>query len=228
LLAIGLHAYVLYIPLATTEGLRVDIVSASLQVLLLSNAVLYVTALTRRIDIVALLIIPLTIVMMTVGMFSLKHHSIQVSGALSLHILFSFLGYSLLFLATLQALILSLQSKLLRSHRPSGIIRSLPSLQAMEILLFRLIFTGVVLLSVGLLVGFVFLDDFFARERLHKTVLSIIAWGAYIILIIGHWGKGWRGNKAIKWTIVAFVILVLGFFGSKFVQDVVLNNVAVT
>lgn len=224
LAAIGGHAYFLYMPLVSDVGLRFDIISASLQVLLLSNLVLFVTSLTRRIDIIALFIIPLTVIIMLIGVFGRQdYQSIHISGGLSLHILFSFLGYSLLFLATLQALMLSVQSRLLRSHRPSGVISSLPSLQAMEILLFRLLVTGVGLLTVGLLVGFIFLEDFFATERLHKTILSLVSWVIYTILILGHWLKGWRGNKAVKWTVTAFIILVLAFFGSKFVQEVLIN-----
>lgn len=223
LLAIILHGYFLYSPLFNEAGLRFDIIATSSQVLLLSNIVLFMTSLTHRVDILALFIIPWTMITILMEILGGNgYQSVNISGALSLHVLFSFLGYSLLFLATLQAVILSIQSRLLKSHRPK-VIRSLPALQDMETLLFRLLVMGVGLLSIGLLVGFIFLDNFFATERLHKTILSVVAWGVYSILIIGHWIKGWRGNKAVKWTITAFVILVVAFFGSKFVQEVVLN-----
>jgi len=53
----------------------------------------------------------------------------QHNPGLDLHIFISLLAYSLLTLATLQALLLSYQNRHLHNHRPGGLIRILPSLQ---------------------------------------------------------------------------------------------------
>ncbi len=223
-IAIILHGTFLYLPLFK-DGLRLDIISAGSQVFWLTNLVLFITTCTRKIEILALFILPPTIVLILLEIFTAGSGKfVNVNGALGSHILLSLLGYSTLFLATLQALLLSLQSKHLHNHRPGGLIRSLPALQDMENLLFRLILTGVVLLSAGLITGFVFLDDLFGKQVLHKTILSLIAWVVYTTLLIGHWKQGWRGKKAINWTIVAFVLLMLAFFGSKFVQEILLSK----
>lgn len=225
LLAIVLHGLYLYLPLFSHDGLHLDIVSAGSQVAWLTALILFATTFTRRVEILALFVLPLAILLLLTDIIS-PHttKSVQITGTLGSHILFSLLGYSTLFLATLQALLLSAQSKQLHNHQPGGLIRSLPALQDMENLLFRLIFTGVILLSAGLLTGFIFLDDLFGKQVLHKTVLSITAWVVYTTLLIGHWRQGWRGRKAILWTIVAFVLLILAFFGSKFVQEVLLSR----
>jgi ABC-type uncharacterized transport system permease subunit len=93
----------------------------------------------------------------------------------------------------------------------------------MEKLLFRLIALGVIALSISLLSGFIYLDDMFAQHLVHKTVLSIIAWSVFVILLWGHYMFGWRGKIAIKWSMTGFVLLMLAYFGSKFVIELVLQ-----
>ncbi len=225
LIAILLHGIYLYLPLLSHEGLRLDIISAGSQVIWLTSLILFITTCTRRIDILALFVLPLAVILLAVELIAPHSgQSVQINGALGSHILLSLLGYSILFLATLQALLLSVQNRHLHNHQPGGLIRSLPALQDMEDLLFRLILTGVVLLSAGLITGFIFLDDLFGRQVLHKTVLSLIAWVVYTTLLIGHWRQGWRGRTAVHWTIAAFALLILAFFGSKFVQEIILSR----
>ena len=51
----------------------------------------------------------------------------------------SMLAYSLLTLASAQAILLAVQDNHLRRHHPGGFIRALPPLQTMESLLFEMI-----------------------------------------------------------------------------------------
>ena len=218
--SIILHGLYLTLPLLTHQGLQLDLISAGSLVVWLTSLILFITTCTRKIEILSLFVLPLAILIILIGLAgSHTEKSVQINGALGSHILLSLLGYSTLFLATLQAMLLSLQSRYLHNHKPGGLIRSLPALQDMENLLFRLILTGVILLSAGLTTGFLFLNDLFGPQVLHKTVLSIIAWVVYSTLLIGHWHQGWRGKKAISWTVVAFILLIIAFFGSKFVQE---------
>ena len=68
------------------------------------------------------------------------------------------------------------------------------------------------------------LDDFFARNVLHKAVFSIIAWVLYAILLWGHHAKGWRGMIALRWTIGGFLALALAYWGSKLVIEYILQG----
>jgi ABC-type uncharacterized transport system permease subunit len=101
----------------------------------------------------------------------------------------------------------------------------MPPLQTMEALLFQIIAVGELLLSVALLSGFVYLEDIFAQHLMHKTVLSIFAWLVFAVLLWGRWRLGWRGKLAIRWTLAGFVALMLAYFGSKFVLELVLQRV---
>ncbi len=143
--------------------------------------------------------------------------------ALEWHILLSLAAYSLFALAALQAIVLAIQEQQLKQRHLVGLIRKLPPLQSMESTLFQLLTSGFVLLSIGLLAGVFFIDDIFAQHLVHKTVLSIIAWCVFAILLWQRWLNGLRGKTAIKWTLIGFVFLLLAYFGSQFVLEYILN-----
>jgi len=144
--------------------------------------------------------------------------------AMTAHILTSIIAFSLLNIAALQALLLAIQDQQLKSHPPKRFAQSLPSLQAMESLLFQMLSAGVLFLSVSLVTGFVFIEDLFAQHLVHKTVLSILAWLLFTGLLLGRWRYGWRGQTALCWTLSGFVLLMLAYFGSKFVLELILHR----
>lgn len=141
---------------------------------------------------------------------------------LKIHVLLSMLAYSLLTLAAVQAILLAVQDHHLRNRHPGGFVRGLPPLQTMESLLFEMIASGFVLLTLALLSGAAFLQDMFAQHLVHKTVLSTLGWLVFGGLLMGRFRYGWRGRTAIIWTLSGFVILVLAYFGSKAVLELVL------
>ena len=90
-------------------------------------------------------------------------------------------------------------------------------------LLFPLLFVGLALAVVS---GFTFVDNLFAQHLAHKTILSIFAWFVFALLLWGRWKFGWRGRKAIRWTLSGFGLLILAYFGSKLVLEIILDGVA--
>ncbi len=143
---------------------------------------------------------------------------------LELHAWLALLAYATLAIAALLAIMLWLQERALRRRQFSDWLRALPPLTELELLLFRAIAVGFILLGATLLTGILFVHDFFAQHLLHKTVLSVLSWLAFGALLLGRWRYGWRGAKAVRWTLVAMVLLVLAFFGSKFVLELVLQR----
>jgi ABC-type uncharacterized transport system permease subunit len=144
--------------------------------------------------------------------------------AMSTHILTSIIAFSLLNIAALQAILLAIQDQQLKSHPPKRFIQSLPPLQTMESLLFQMLGTGIVFLTISLVSGFLFIENLFAQHLVHKTVLSILAWIIFTCLLIGRSRYGWRGQIAIQWTLIGFVLLLLAYFGSKLVLELILHR----
>ncbi|MGB0848235.1 MAG: cytochrome C assembly family protein [Thiolinea sp.] len=215
-----LHGILLLHPLITNNILSFSLLSSLSTVMWISGLILYLAHLKRPLETMGLFIIPFIILSIVSALIDPKiSQTINLQHGLGLHILFSLLAYSMLALATLQALLLAVQNKHLHNHKPNGLIKTLPPLQDMESLLFQLIIAGVILLTLGLITGFIFLDGLFGKQVAHKTILSMIAWLTFSTLLIGHWRYGWRGKIAIRWTITGFTFLMLAFWGSKFVLE---------
>jgi ABC-type uncharacterized transport system permease subunit len=136
----------------------------------------------------------------------------------------SVVAFGLLSIAGLYALFVFVIDHFLRRHHLSPLMRSLPPLEVLEDLLFKLISAGFLLLTVSLGSGTMFIDDIFAQHLVHKTALSILAWLAFGILLWGRWRYGWRGSVAVRLTLAGFVLLVLSYFGSKFVLETILGR----
>lgn len=225
-LALVLHAFVLYQRVWTGAGLDLQFFNAVSLVAWLIALVWLVTALTQPVENLGITILPAAFLALLLELLAPPgvRRTEGFSFALDAHILLSLLAYSVLAIAAVQALLLAVQEKHLRDRHPGGFIRALPPLQTMETLLFRMLGTGFALLSLALASGFAFLEDVFAQHLVHKTVLSITAWLIFALLLWGRWRFGWRGRTAIRWTLGGFAALMLAYFGSKWVLEVVLKR----
>ena len=149
-----------------------------------------------------------------------------ISGVTSgqlLHITLSILAYSLLLLATAQSVLFYLQERLLKQHRTRGLLMMLPPMQTMEQVLFQLLALGTLVLTGALLSGLVYVEDLFAQHLVHKTFFSFFSWLVFVGLLLGHKYYGWRGLTAVRWTTLGAILLLLGYFGSRLVLEVIIN-----
>jgi ABC-type uncharacterized transport system permease subunit len=64
----------------------------------------------------------------------------------------------------------------------------------------------------------------FAQHLVHKTALTLLAWVIYSTLLWGRYQLGWRSQTAVRFTLGGFALLVLAFFGSKLVLELVLQR----
>jgi ABC-type uncharacterized transport system permease subunit len=151
-------------------------------------------------------------------------HSEGLDWRLQLHAWCALLAYATLAIAALLAIMLWVQDRALRQRQVQGWRRALPPLTELETLLFRTIAVGFALLTITLLTGVLFVDDLLAQHLIQKTVLSVLSWLAFGGLLLGRWRFGWRGATAVRWTLTAMVLLLLAFFGSKFVLELVLHR----
>jgi ABC-type uncharacterized transport system permease subunit len=143
---------------------------------------------------------------------------------LQLHAWSALLAYVTLAIAAVLAVLLWLQERALRQRRLVDWLRALPPLVELETLLFRTIATGFVLLTAALLSGVLFVEDLMAQDLAHKTVFSLLSWLAFGSLLLGRGLRGWRGTTAVRWTLVAMALLVLAFFGSNAVLELILKR----
>lgn len=141
---------------------------------------------------------------------------------LQLHAALALLAYATLAVAAVLAVTLALQERALRRREFHGWLRALPPLVQLESLLFRTITAGFGVLTAAMLTGVLFVEDLLAQHLAHKTVLSVLSWLVFGGLLLGRRRYGWRGARAVRWTLVAMALLVLAYFGSKFVIELLL------
>jgi len=115
-------------------------------------------------------------------------------------------------------------SRRLRSRRPLGWLKILTPIESLESGCFHSILAGFALLTLALVSGAFFIENLFAQHLVHKVVLAMIAWAVFAVLLLGRWRFGWRGRKALRWTIAGYVLLGLSYFGSKLVLENVLGK----
>lgn len=140
------------------------------------------------------------------------------------HVALSMAAYAFLSLATLQALIIFWQNRELKSHRNSKMLKLFPPLQTNETILFELIWLGVIILSMAIIAGALYVDNLFTQHLAHKTILTLTSWLFFSLLLSGRYLWGWRGILAARLTVFSSILLMIGFLGSKFVLEYVMSG----
>ena len=146
------------------------------------------------------------------------------SAHITAHIFTSVIAFGVLSIAGVYAIFVALIDHLLRKHSVNKLVQTLPALDKLETLLFHLIKVGFAILTVSLVTGLVFVSDLFGQHLAHKTLLSIFAWLVFATLLWGRWKKGWRGRVAVRMTLAGIGLLLLSYFGSKLVLEILLDR----
>ncbi|WP_277962847.1 cytochrome c biogenesis protein CcsA [Pseudomonas sp. RIT-To-2] len=224
-LAVVAQGIALKFQLMTPLGLSLDFFGAAS---LISAAVIALTliACTRiPVENLLLLLFPLGALTTLVAQFIPKGTVplINEEPGMLAHILLSILAYGMFTIAVFQALLLLVQNHQLKHKHPAGLIKNFPPLQTMESLLFGFLWAGWALLSMSLISGWLFVENLFAQHLVHKTLLACLAWIVFSVLLWGRNRLGWRGHKAIRWTLAGFCLLMLAYFGSKLVREYILH-----
>ncbi len=179
---------------------------------------------TQRMEALGVVIYPFAGILVLLYHFAGHGHSENLDWRLQLHAWLALLAYAALAVAALIAVMLWFQERALRQRHLGGWLRALPPLVQFEALLFRSLTASFVLLTLALVTGVVFVENLLAQHLWHKTVLSFLSWLVLGALLFGRWRFGWRGPRAVKLTLTSMLLLLLAFFGSKFVLEVLLKQ----
>jgi len=226
LLAVLGHGAVLYATTLVADGLQMGFFNAGSLVAWLMAALVLLAALRMPVENLAVVVLPIGAVALAISALfgPVEVGEARIHMGLKAHVLSSVLAYSVLSIAALQSVVLAWQDYRLRHRQPGGLVRLLPPLRVMEVMLFRMLWLGFAMLSLALATGVVFLEDIFGQHLVHKTTLSIAAWLVFAVLLFGHWQYGWRGRTAIRWTLGGFFALMLAYFGTKLVLELILGR----
>lgn len=225
-LAVLLHTALLAHNAITESGLDLGFFNATSLVAWTIATLILLSAITKPVENLGIVLFPLAALAIVLELKFTSSHLLLRSAPLELkiHVLVSIVAYSLLSLASVQAVLLAIQDQHLHNRQPGGFVRALPPLQTMESLLFEMIGAGFALLTLSLLTGLMFLEDMFAQHLVHKTILSMASWVVFGVLLWGRFRFGWRGRTAIAWTLTGVLVLMLAYFGSKAVLELILER----
>ena len=199
---------------------------AALSLVTLGMAALTAAAAWRRqLQTLGVVVYPFAACMLALYHFYGHARAENLDWRLQLHAWLALVAYATLSIAALLAIMLWFQERALRQRQIRGWLRALPPLTQLEQLLFHSIGAGFALLTLALVTGMLFVDNLLAQHLWHKTVLSAMSWLVFGWLLLGRWRYGWRGPRAVKFTLAAMTLLMLAFFGSQYVLEIVLHRV---
>ncbi|MBF6057206.1 MULTISPECIES: cytochrome C assembly family protein [Thiomicrorhabdus] len=213
--AVLMHAFSLQHTLLLEQHLIFHLGNMLSLIMLLSATILLFTNFNKPTETLGIFIFPLAALSTMLPQMLQEQTPLPLE--LGSHVLISISAYSIMGLATAQAVLYSVQEKRFRTRKLSTLMRALPPLQVMEKTLIQLVVIGFVFLSFALLSGAFFVEDMFAQHLIHKTFFAILSWLLYAIFLFGHFQYGWRGQKAVRYIIWAYVLLVLSYIGTQII-----------
>jgi len=118
------------------------------------------------------------------------------SGWVFTHIALIFAGYAALFLSFAASLLYLVQERSLKSRR-EGIFSRLPALEVIDEIGYRSLLLGFPFMTIGLVAGSVIAGERFGASFLldPKTVLSMVLWVLYMVLLYTRWSAGSGGGR---------------------------------
>ncbi|HUL56738.1 MAG TPA: cytochrome c biogenesis protein CcsA [Usitatibacter sp.] len=227
--ALVLHGMLLYRRVVDPEGLDLGVANAISMLVWLTVLIYWLAGLVYQgLAGILGLMAPVALMAVLLQLVIPTRHIVTYGGdpLFALHFAIAMLAYSLFIVATVHALVmLALEKWLHRGMLPPFLDR-LPPLLEMEALLFRILLAAFVLLTLTLVSGMTFSERLFHKPFTFsdKTVFAIVSWFIFGGLLVGHYARGWRGRKAVHWTLAGSTALLIAYLGSKVALELVLKQ----
>ncbi len=227
--ALLIHAFGLQDALFSEAGMRFSFSFALSLMMWLAVLIYWLESFMSRMEGMQPMVLPLAAACTIAPVFFPNVHVVAHANALGfkMHFLAAMLAYSLLTLSALHAIFMGFTENALHKRLLKRSLTSLPPLLAMESLLFRMLLLGFLLLTLAVGSGVFFSEALFGKPLAfdHKTLFAFASWGIFATLLIGRHAWGWRGKRALRWTLSGFALLILAYVGSRFVAEVLLGRV---
>ncbi|MFA4966188.1 MAG: cytochrome c biogenesis protein CcsA [Thermoleophilia bacterium] len=219
LVAAGLACHTAAVLLRGLDAGRVPAVGAyeSLSLAAWSIVVVYlVLELFTRIKAIGLYVMPVVLVLLTLALVGYKAPAGLMpalrSDIVVLHVIVMFSAIGCLYVAGGAAIIYLIEEALLRRRRAGGVLGRLPSLGALEKLVYHATLLGLPFLTMGMLAGVIRAEAFVVPHWWvdPMVLLSLGAWAVYVVLLWGRIRADWVGSRiawlAVTGLVVLFVI----------------------
>ena len=103
----------------------------------------------------------------------------------------------------------------------SGLARTMPSLDMLEVLIYQSTALGFIFLAMGIMTGSVWAHyawgSYWSWDP--KEIWSLITWLIYAIMLHARYVHGWRGKRLAIMAIVGFVSVLFTYLGVNFLPS---------
>lgn len=227
--ALVIHAAGLHDALFAEVGMRFSFSFALSLMMWLAVLIYWLESFMARMEGMQPMVLPLAAACTILPVVFPQVHLVANASAtgFKLHFLAAMLAYSFLTLSALHAIFMGFTESALHKRSLRHSLSSLPPLLTMEKLLFRMLMLGFILLTLTVGSGVFFSEELFGKPLTldHKTLFAFASWGIFATLLVGRHAWGWRGKRALRWTLAGFALLILAYVGSRFVAEVILGRV---
>lgn len=173
-----------------------------------------VFGMTWRVSFLGPFTLPLVIALCLFGLFPGldrgRSVELQRSVWLSMHATLSLLAYGVWGLAAATGAMYLLQERQLKTHHLRRLFLRLPAIGELDRINTNLLFVGQLLLTVGMVFGFVVGVEFLKKD-VPKTLWTFMVWAIYGALLFAHWTHRLRGRKIALGSIAVFLFLLATF-----------------
>jgi cytochrome c-type biogenesis protein CcsB len=200
-----------------------DVRSALSSFAFLATVAFFLIYLRYRIISLGLFMVPLVLLLTLISALQPGHSFDSPSfrsGWLLVHILAILLGYVGLLVTFVAAVMYLIQERELKSKRPHAFYYRLPSLEICDKLYYRSLLFGLPLLSLGLIMGFVWASRTWKGpwELDPKILAAMVTWVIYLVLFATRASGSWSGRRAAYLAIFGFALVMVTFLGISFVS----------
>jgi ABC-type transport system involved in cytochrome c biogenesis permease subunit len=163
---------------------------------------------------IGLYVMPVVLVLLTVALVAYDPPAGLVpvlrGDIVVVHVVVMLVAIGSLYVAGGAAIIYLIEERLLRRRKTGGVLGRLPSLAALDRLIYHATLLGLPFLTMGMAAGVIRAETFrvpgWATDPM--VLLSAAAWAVYLALIAGRVRGDWSG-RAVSWLAVAGLVLLL-------------------
>lgn len=223
--AVVCHALSIGLYMTSERGLNFGIFNAASVVAWVTAGSILATSFRTRIEALSALLFVLAGVTVALEiLFQTSRVLTDLPPGLLYHIVLALIAYGLFVVACAEAGLLIYADRRMRAHHP--VMHALPPLAEMERALFQVLFIAFSLLTYSLILGALYVTNLSEQHLYHKVVFAALAWVVFAVLFFGRWRFGWRGVHAARYVLAGMVLLLLSYFGSKSVLELILKTPA--
>lgn len=224
-LAVGCHVWSLWHIMVQPEGVSLGLFTIASAIALVGTLLVLISSFYRPLEWLSLMVFPASAILLVPALFLNNNYVSQpLTYGLAAHVVLSILAYAVLTIACFQSIWVIVQHKQLKKGLVKGPINRLSPIQTTESILFELIWSGFILLAAAIVIGFFYVYDLREQHLAHQVILTIASWLIFALLLTGRHFWGWRAVTAVKLTLIGYGVLLVAFFGTEVIVDIIHNR----